>query len=136
MMGSRLMKSGDEVDRDMNHIPVRLWRPYVEVNLTSNSYNFEESDEKDTSTLHVSKKLHSCFPSRRKKPKTVALEPEKWSHRETAFRGRSRRGGRYALLTKEPHKLTTVECFELIFSKSIIDFIQCQTCMLSRETIY
>jgi hypothetical protein len=27
------------------------------------------------------------------------------------------------LLTKEHHKLTTVECFELIFSKDVLDFI-------------
>ena len=45
--------SGDEVDRDMNHIPPCIWRSYVEVNLKSNSYNFKEPDEKDTSVPHV-----------------------------------------------------------------------------------
>jgi hypothetical protein len=60
-------ESGDEVDRDMNHIPSRLGRPYGEVNLKSHSYNFKEPDEKDTGTPHACKKIHSSFPSRRKK---------------------------------------------------------------------
>jgi hypothetical protein len=32
---------GDEVNRDMNHIPPRIQRSYVDVNLKSNSYNFK-----------------------------------------------------------------------------------------------
>jgi hypothetical protein len=54
-------ESGDEVDRDMNHIPLRLRRKYMEVNLISISYDFEEPDEKDTSTPHGSKKLHPAL---------------------------------------------------------------------------
>jgi len=51
------------------------------------------------------------------------MKPDKWSYRNIAFKGRSGRSNRDALLTKERHKLTTVECFELIFSKDVLDFI-------------
>ena len=71
----------------------------------------------------VSKKLHSSFSSRRMKPKTVALEPDKWSYHGIAFTGRSGRGDWDALLTKEHHRLTIVECFELMFSKDVIELI-------------
>lgn len=85
-------ESGDEVDRVMNHIPPRSRISYIEVYLKSNYYNFEKPDEKDTSTPHVSKKHDSSFPSRRMKPKTVALEPGKWSYCEIVFIGRPGRG--------------------------------------------
>jgi hypothetical protein len=73
-------QSRDEVDRDLNRLAPHVLRANVEVNLTSQFYDLDNPHEKDTSTSKVSEERDSSLPSCKRRPKTVASKPKKWSH--------------------------------------------------------
>jgi hypothetical protein len=69
----------------MDYLPPRILRANVEVNLKSESGGFEDPHEKDSNTPQVSEERDSILPSCKKRPKTVALKPKKWSARENTL---------------------------------------------------
>jgi hypothetical protein len=72
-------ESRDAVDRDMNCLPPHVLRANGEVNLKSQVYALDDPHEEDTSTPTVSEERDSILPSCKKRPKTVASKPKKWS---------------------------------------------------------
>jgi hypothetical protein len=73
------------VDRDMNHLPPHVLRANAEVNLKSQFYDLDNPHEEDTSTPKLSEECDSILPSCKKRPKTVASKPKKWSDLNNAL---------------------------------------------------
>jgi hypothetical protein len=73
------------VDRDMNRLPPHVLRANAEVNLKSQFYDLDNPHEEDTSTPKVSEERDSILPSCKKRPKTVATKPKKWSDLNNAL---------------------------------------------------
>jgi hypothetical protein len=78
-------ESGDEVDREINCLPQSVLRTNIEVNLKSESYDFKDPYEKEPITLQVCEERDSNLPYCKKKPKTVARKPTKWSAHENTL---------------------------------------------------
>jgi hypothetical protein len=78
-------ESRDEVDSDMNCLPLHVLGENVEVNFKSQFYDLDDPHEEDTSTPKVSEERDSILPSCKKRPKTVASKPNKWSDLNNAL---------------------------------------------------
>jgi hypothetical protein len=78
-------ESRGDMGRDMNRLPPHVLRADVEVNLKSQFYDLDDPHEEDTSTPKVSEKHDSSLLSCKKRPKTVASKPKKWSDLNNAL---------------------------------------------------
>jgi hypothetical protein len=78
-------ESRDAEGRDMNCLPLHVLRANVEVNLKSQVYDLDDPHEEDTSTPKTSEERDSVLPSCKKRPKTVASKPKKWSDLNNAL---------------------------------------------------